>query len=269
MTRSLAARLGLESSVYEGVFRASEHLTLKRFTILFFKNGLLAVSLTAAAALAAATTMRAVIVAQEVPVPALEGQSMPRASALAGEMGLLVRVEGRRFDPAIEKERIVAQDPPLGSTLKAERSIRVWLSLGPERLTVPAVVGDQLRSARLSLEQASLDVARVVEIDDDTKPGVVLVQRPPHGETEGASDGVALLVSRGRLRPEYVMPDLIGRAAEGLADHLETAGLRVIGVSERPYAGVLPGTVIRQQPPAGHKVNPGVAISFEVSRANP
>jgi beta-lactam-binding protein with PASTA domain len=37
-------------------------------------------------------------------------------------------------------------------------------------------------------------------------------------------------------------------------------------VGSQPYAGVPPGTVVRQQPSGGFQVGPGDAISIEVSR---
>jgi beta-lactam-binding protein with PASTA domain len=244
-------------------------LTPKRFAVLFFKNSLLAASWLAFATLAAATVMRAVLISQEVPVPTLEGRTLPQAGALAGEVGLLVRVEGRRHHPTIPPEQVMAQDPPPGGTLKAERSVRVWLSTGPERLTVPPVTGQKVRSARLALEQALVPLARVVEIDDDADPGTVLEQVPPAGEAVSPEQGVSLLVSRGHQRPEYVMPDLIGRPAAGLADQLDAAGLMVAAVVHRAYPGVPPGIVVRQQPPAGYRVNPAVSVSFEVSQDQP
>jgi serine/threonine-protein kinase len=241
-------------------------LSPKRFAVLFFKNSLLAASWLAFATLAAATAMRAVLISQEVPVPALEGQALPQAGSQAARVGLLVRVEGRRHHPTIPPDRVVAQDPPYGATLKAERSIRVWLSTGPERLTVPPVTGQKVRSARLALEQAMVPLARVVEIDDEAEPGTVLEQQPAPGQAVSPDQGVSLLVSRGDQRPEYVMPDLIGRPAAGLAEQLDAAGLLVAAVVHRAYPGVAPGTVVRQQPPAGHRVNPAMSVSFEVSR---
>jgi serine/threonine-protein kinase len=141
----------------------------------------------------------------------------------------------------------------------------VWLSLGPERVEVPAVEGQSVRTAQLSLEQARVPVARLVQVDDPSPVGTVLSQTPGPGETDAVGDGVSLLVSRGRPTPQYVMPDLIGRRAEGLIEELARYGLKVADVRTRRYPGVPAGVVLRQAPVAGHPVNPQVAVSLEIS----
>src|SRR4030095_7500028 len=127
-------------------------------------------------------------------------------------------VEGKKHDARVPAEHIVMQEPTGGSTLKAHRSIRVWVSLGPRRLNVPAVEGESLRSARIALEQAQVPLHRVVEVEDRNVEGTVLVQRPPAGETDAVDEGLAVLVSRGPLGTDYLMPDLIRRQdADGMA----------------------------------------------------
>jgi serine/threonine-protein kinase len=240
-------------------------LSIKRFAVLSLKYGLLALALLATAALSAFTTMHVVMLSEVVPVPPLGGTRVPEAGALAARHGLLVRVEGKRYDPEVPRGRIADQRPRPGANLKRERSIRVWLSLGPERLEVPAVEGQSVRTAQLSLEQARVPLARVVEVDDARPVGTVLSQHPGPGATEAIGEGVSLLVSRGRPAPRFVMPDLIGQPAEGLLEELERHGLKVTDVRTRRYPGVPAGVVLRQAPAAGHPVDPLVPVSLEVS----
>ncbi len=164
-------------------------------------------------------------------------------------------------------EHVVSQEPPPGATLKAHRAVRVWLSLGPRRVSVPAVEGESARTARMALEQAGVPLARVVEIPDAAAEGTVLVQRPPAGEADLSTGGASLLVSRGPGGASYVMPDLIGREAGPVLAALQAAGLKVSDVRYRTYPGVAPGIVLRQTPSAGHPVSPRTALSLDVSKA--
>src|SRR5262245_39823629 len=100
--------------------------------------------------------MRVVLSSQEVTVPFIIGRRAAEAGVMAGRHRLLLRIEGRRNDPRIPPDRIVAQEPAPGSTLKSQRSIRVWMSMGPRQLAVPDVEGESLRTARLVLERAQL-----------------------------------------------------------------------------------------------------------------
>jgi eukaryotic-like serine/threonine-protein kinase len=243
-------------------------LTIKRVAVLLLKNGLLLLGLAATALTSAALAIWTVRTSRDVVVPSLVAKRVSEAGALTASAGLLVRVEGRRNDPRIPPDRIVAQEPAPGSTLKTRRSIRVWVSLGPKRQKVPAVEGQSVRAARLLFDAAQVPIARVAEIDDSADEGVVLSQRPAPGEVESVGDGVSLLVSRGPAGRDYVMPDLIGRRADDVVDGLRRAGLKVADVRYRAYPGLASGIVLRQAPLAGHRVSPRSSVSLDISKAS-
>jgi serine/threonine-protein kinase len=244
-------------------------LTPKRFATLLLKNGLLGTALLAAGGLSAVATMRVVLTSQDVVVPPLVGKRIPEAGAIAARHGLALRLEGKRTDLRVPAEHIVLQEPQPGSTLKSHRSIRVWLSLGPRRLTVPAVEGESLRTARLSLEQAQVPIGRVVEVDSMVEEGRILVQYPPAGNAEALGEGISLLVSRGPAGAEYLMPDLIGRRADDVLEALGRAGLKVAEMRYRTYPGVAPGIVLRQIPAAGYRVSLRTSVSLDISKVAP
>jgi beta-lactam-binding protein with PASTA domain len=231
------------------------------------RNALLGTALLATLAASALLTMRVVLSSRDVAVPSLAGRALAEAGSLAAERGLALRIEGRRHDPSVPAEHVVAQEPPPGGTLKAHRAVRVWMSLGPRRVSVPEVEGESARTARIALEQAGAPGARVVEIEDPSPQGTVLVQRPPAGEADIEDGGASLLVSRGPGGASYVMPDLIGREVGAALLALQSAGLKVGDVRYRTYPGVAPGIVLRQDPPAGYPVSPRAALTLDVSKA--
>jgi serine/threonine-protein kinase len=242
-------------------------LSFRHFFLRLLKRAAFAVALFATAVLSAVLTMSAILSSREVQVPSLLGRRMGDASGVAGRQQLLVKLEGRRYDPRVPLDHVAAQDPPPGAVLKTHRTVRLWLSMGPQRLDVPAVEGESLRAARLKLEQTGLPVEHVVEVDDAAPEGTVIVQRPPPGEADEIR-AVALLVSRGAAGIDYVMPDLIGKPAGDVIDTLRRAGLRVADVRYRTYPGVEPGIVLRQTPPAGYRVNLRSTVALDVSKAS-
>jgi serine/threonine-protein kinase len=224
--------------------------------------------LVATLATSAFFTMRVVLESRDVAVPALAGRSLREAETIVAPRGLSLRVEGRRHDANVPRDRVVAQEPAPGATLKTHRAVRLWISLGPKRVVVPRVEGDSVRSARAALEQAGIPVARVIEVGDRSPEGTVIVQRPPAGEASlDEGGGASLLVSRGPLDASYVMPDLIGRDASQALAVLEQAGLKVSDVRYRSYPGIGPGIVLRQSPSPGVRVSARAALSLDVSRA--
>ncbi len=241
---------------------------LSRSSILRFigRNALLGAAVTVTLALSTFATMRVVLSARDVAVPPLVGRTVPDAGADAAGRELAVRIEGRRHDPHIPADRVAAQEPAAGAMLKAHRAVRIWVSLGPRRTVVPPVEGQSVRTARITLEQLSVPLARVVEIGDVAPEGTVVVQRPPAGEADLSEGGVSLLISRGPGAASYVMPDLIGHPATAALASLREAGLNVESVSYRSYPGVEPGVVLRQRPPAGYRVSARSALALDVSK---
>lgn len=213
----------------------------------------------------AMASMRIALRSREVQVPNLVNHTANEATALAGDMGLSVRVDDlRRPDPKIPAGQVIAQDPVAGSTARQQRSIRIWLSAGQRSATVPPLVGETERTAQLRLTQDGLSLTAVSEIRSQTFAQDVIVAQTPPAKT--ASGQVALLVNRGERGASYVMPDLIGANGDRAAEILREHGFRVAVVGSTPYPGVAAGIVIRQSPQGGFQVGPGEPIALEVSR---
>jgi serine/threonine-protein kinase len=212
-----------------------------------------------------AASMRLALKAREVQVPNLVNHTANEATAIAGDLGLTLKVDDtRRPDAKIGAGRIVAQEPASGSIARRQRSVRVWISAGARSNTVPLLTGETERTAQLRLAQDGLGLAAVAEIrSQDYPPDVVVAQQPP-AKTAGAA--VALLVNRGERGATYVMPDLIGVNGDRAAEILRARGFRVAVVGSLPYPGIAAGIVLRQSPQAGFQVAPGEPISIEVSR---
>ena len=213
----------------------------------------------------ATVSMRIAIRTREVQIPDLTNRTANEATEIASNRGLAIKVDDtRRLDLKIGAGRVLAQDPPAGSTARRQRSIRVWLSAGERAATVPSLTGETDRTAQLRLTEEGLSVASVSEIRSDAYPSdIVVAQDPP---PKNAAAAVALLVNRGQQLVNYVMPDLIGVNGERAAELLRGHGFRVAVVGSTPYPGVDAGIVIRQSPQAGFQIAPGEPISIEVSR---
>jgi eukaryotic-like serine/threonine-protein kinase len=209
--------------------------------------------------------MRVALRTREVAVPNLVGQTVNDATQQVGSLGLSLRVDQNpRPDARVPAGRIMQQDPPAGVQARRQRSVRVWLSAGARTTTVPALVGQAERTARLRLDQDGLTLGAVSEFRSPDYPAEAIVaQDPPAGTRSGT---VNVLVNRGEQAASYVMPDLIGINGERAAEVLRARGFRVSIVGQQPYPGVPPGTVVRQQPAGGFQLGPSDAISLEVSR---
>ncbi len=225
----------------------------------------LGVALLATYVVFAAASMRLALRAREVLVPDLTNRSAKDATAIAGDLGLTLKVdESRRPDAKIGAGKVLAQEPPAGSVARRQRSVKVWLSAGARSATVPKLVGETERTAQLRLAQDGLTLTAMSEIRSPRfAPDVVIAQMPP---AKSAAGSVALLVNRGERGASYVMPDLIGVNGDRAAELLRQKGFRVAVVGSTPYPGIAAGIVIRQSPQAGFQIGPAEPVSLEVSR---
>jgi eukaryotic-like serine/threonine-protein kinase len=209
--------------------------------------------------------MRLALKAREVIIPTLAGKTVNEATALLTEAGLNLKVEeGRRLDAKVPAGQIVTQDPAAGLRTRRDRSVKVWVSAGPRSMVVPALGGEQERTAQLRLQQEGLALSTVAEIRSADYPAGTIVGQFPAPKSSGSQ--VALLINRGEQRARYLMPDLIGVNGERAADLMRSRGFRATVVGEHPYPGVPAGIVLRQSPQAGFQIAPGEPISLEVSR---
>lgn len=210
-------------------------------------------------------SMRVALRSREVQVPQLVGRTVNDATQILADQGLGLRVDDtRRPNEKIPAGRITQQDPPAGVQARQQRTIRVWVSSGPRSTTIPELVGQTERTARIRLEQDGLQVSSISEFRSaDYTADSVVAQDPPASTRAPA---VALLINRGEQATMYVMPDVIGMDGERVATALRSRGFRIAIVGSQPYPDVPAGTIVRQQPAGGFQLALSDAISLEVSR---
>ncbi len=114
-----------------------------------------------------------------------------------------LRVEGfnveRREEPSsdVEQGRVIRTDPSPGTQVEKGSTITLTVSTGPERATVPDVIGDTESEARAKLEAAGFKVSvqerTVADSGDDGR----VVSQDPAGDTE-AEKGTTVTITIGR-----------------------------------------------------------------------
>jgi serine/threonine-protein kinase len=215
--------------------------------------------------LSATLAMQAALRTREVQVPQLVGRTLDDALDRLAAVGLEIQVdEVRRIDPIVPDGRIMQQIPAAGIGARTQRSVRVWVSAGRSTTTVPSLVGQTERTARIRLQQDSIALAAGAEFrSPDYADDAIVAQDPP---AASLAPSVSLLVNRGEQATAFVMPDVIGMDGLTAAEALRSRGFRVTIVGSQPYPGVPPGTVVRQAPEGGFQVGEDEAISLEISR---
>ncbi|RCV55279.1 Stk1 family PASTA domain-containing Ser/Thr kinase [Marinitenerispora sediminis] len=194
-------------------------------------------------------------------VPELVGMSREQAEQQLSAQGLRISVadEGVYSDEA-EEGTIAESDPAASARALPGDTVTVALSLGPQTVEMPNVVGLPVSDARGQLEDLGIeDVTEEEASSRDQPAGTVLSSDPEAGADADRAAGVTLTVSAG-----FDMPDVTGLSQDDARASLEGSGLSV-SVTDQASDSVPRGQVISQDPEAGSTVGSGDSVTITVS----
>ncbi len=237
----------------------------------------------------ALTAMRFAIHGREVLVPKLIGLAPAEAQRIAAENGLAILRDQNFYSSEVPEGRIVSQLPQAGERVRVGFRIRVAQSLGPQKVEIPSLLGQSVRSAELNLKERGLELGSVAELPTaDAAADQVIAQSPAPGASQISTPSVSLLTSAAPDAEAFVMPDFAGAKLSEASAAVRVAGLTVGAIASAPpaasgtAAGTAAGTktavkslprassdaiIIRQTPAAGQRVFPGNTVQFEVEAA--
>jgi beta-lactam-binding protein with PASTA domain len=235
----------------------------------------MALVLLTVALLSALTSMRFAIHGREVAVPDFQGKTPAEAHRLAEEVGVLAQVENNYYSEKTPEGRILSQVPAAGTQVRRGWEVRLALSLGPQRVTIPQVVGESERAATISIAQRGLELSSSATLRlAGTSSGQVVAQDPPANAKDVSAPKINLLVAGENSPQAFVMPSFIGQPLGSVTNTLQAAGFSVGRVTmAAPAEGQEPpaapaaspaSVIVGQDPAAGQKVLAGSAINFIV-----
>ena len=178
-----------------------------------------------------------------------------------------IRSDG--FDPRVvrlpnddvQPTYVFRQEPEEGTRLPEGSIVRVFVSTGKAKVTVPFVQGKRRDAAVAELTQRGL-VADVVEVNSPRQSGIVTAQNPRPGTVLVSGSSVRINVSKGP-RP-IAVPNVVGQSFELATSQLQTAGFTVgrVDVESNQPAG----EVVAQNPPGNSTATRGTSVTLSVSQ---
>jgi len=246
-----------------------------------FRLVLVALGLLLVAFTSALLAMRIAIHTSEVTVPKIVGLTPAEAERAAAGLGLSVTIERQYYSPEIPEGRVMTQIPPEGTKVRRGWQVRASQSLGPQRVSIPDVVGESARAADLNIRRRGLDIGSMAYAQmRGAAADQVLAQSPPPNASGVSVPRISLLVSSGAPAPVFVMPSFVGQPLGSVNLSLLDAGFRVGSVTVAAPAQIesagapansgnppqpSPASIIVSQSPApGQRVLAGASVNFEV-----
>jgi eukaryotic-like serine/threonine-protein kinase len=127
-------------------------------------------------------------------VPDVLGLTQEQAVRLLERRTL--RADARQRESNEPAGRVIEQDPGPDNEVEEGSTVRIVISAGPPRVTVPDVFGQTEERARFLLGQAGLQV-RTEQVEAEEPAGTVIAQEPPAQEQVEPNAVVTITVSTG------------------------------------------------------------------------
>ncbi len=201
---------------------------------------------------------------ETVRVPAVVGKQVTTAQNLLQERGLQVKDIRYQHSPDLAPGVVMSQLPYPGATVKEGRRVYLTVSKGLETVTVPLLIGMNIRDARLALARAGLQLGAISSVTDAQIPSDAIAwQSAAAGTSIPSETAVAVGVSNGGMQK---MPSLIGLRLAEARQLLDPMGVTIGSVTERNTQAFASGTIIDHQPPTDSALVSGNTVSVILAR---
>jgi serine/threonine-protein kinase len=194
-------------------------------------------------------------------VPNVTGKPVQAALAILQNAG---------FDPSVERTpsdadegTVLRQDPQPGTKAQEGDEVSLVVSDGPGTKAVPDVVGQPVKAATKTLQEAGFKVQQRKASDEEVPKGRVISTSPDAATPIDVGSTVILTVSTGREQVD--VPDVVGQDREDARARLEQAGF-IVDAKEQEDREHDPGTVLSQSPAAGTALAQGETVTITVAK---
>ncbi len=205
----------------------------------------------------------------EVDVPEVIGMELADAEQQLEQYKLVADPIIEQYKDDVEKGIVYDQDP-LHMTVNEHSSVKLYVSMGPELMEAPELVGSNWNDVRHELRSFGFDPERVTteEIFSDEDVGTILEQSPAPGVSfNPKTDDVHFVISKGL--DTFEMPNVVGYKQVEAESRLERFGLEYEVKTGTDYS-VQEGFVYMQHPyKSGDMVSEGEQITIYVSEGYP
>ena len=210
--------------------------------------------------------------AEETMVPDVENEELLDAMLSLQERGLEAELEERfSADPALAG-RVIQQEPPAGTLVRAGRRMLLIVSRGARVERIGAYLGRPLSEVRAELRAQSAGGEQTIQIGtisytfSEEEPGTVLAQDPDPGTDISTITAVDLVVSRGEDVARVTVPSFFGQPYDQALQRLAGNNLPFTFEVRDADADQQPGVIINQEPQPGEEIPVGDFVTLTMTR---
>ncbi|MFF7868279.1 Stk1 family PASTA domain-containing Ser/Thr kinase [Streptomyces qaidamensis] len=199
----------------------------------------------------------------KVETPIFIGESKASAEKLAENADLKLTFESKPCEDQ-SKGKICSQNPQQGQKVDKFSTVKLVLSTGAPKVTVPDVTGLTYDKAAAQLDEKGFRVEQKTEESDRT-PGVVIKQ-DPDGDTE-QEKGSTITLTVAKEAEKSTVPDVLGQTCDAAKQQMQASNLVGNCTEVETDDANQVGKVIQTTPQAGTSVDPNSSVNIQIGKA--
>jgi serine/threonine-protein kinase len=161
-----------------------------------------------------------------VKFPSVVGATTEQANSTLTALGLTTSIVEKRFDEEIGNGRVISTDPFAGDSIALGGTVKLVVSKGAERYTIPSLISLTPEAAINLLAKSPLKVGEITEVFNANVPkGFVISSNPAQGTRVKRETIVDMVVSKGV--ETFSLASLVGTNGEQALNELTEAGFNV------------------------------------------
>lgn len=196
-----------------------------------------------------------------VQVPSVVGESQSNAVATLTNDGLKYTTSKKTSNES--SGTVLSESPAAGTTVKKGDTIALVVSSGPQKVSVPNVVGSSVAKAESTLIGAGFQVSTNY-VNNSAKVGTVISQTPTANSSADKGSTVSIDVSNGPSQVQ--VPNVVGQPLAQASNTLGSKSLQLGNVTYQSSSSVPNGDVISTSPSPGTTVAPNTPVDVVVSQ---
>lgn len=205
---------------------------------------------------------------KEVELPNLVGLTREEAEQKVKEAKLIFEVESEEYNADVEENRVISQDPTYVQNynrVKQKSTVKVVISKGTEKTTVPNVKGKEKEEAIKLIEEAKLKSEVIEETSKTVQEGYVISQETEPNTEVNAGDTIKIHVSTGTGIKQVTMVDVTGKSEADAKKTLEDLKL-VVNIGYNEDSSKDNGIVLKQNVEVGKVIDEGTTVTITVNK---
>jgi len=205
--------------------------------------------------------------ARDVSVPSVQGLTVAEATQHLKRAHLTVANVVPRPSSQFPAGQVTNTNPGTARSVSRGTAVTLFVSSGPQTVSVPNVSGDTQTAASAQLTKAGFNVNQKSQPSTTVAVGNVISQSPAAGAT--AAKGSTVTITVATAPATVTVPAVTGDPVSSADSALTTAGLNVVQTSQDVTNSAKNGIVIHQSPRGNSTAKKGATVTITVGHYVP